>query len=90
LEARGTRKPSEITIGAPAQRLLGRRRLVLERLELGHLVQQIGEIAVLGAGNRGPIIPIGTDRRAGDQRCCGLRDYQNRPLKPHPAPERER
>ena len=64
----GVRKPAEIAVGAPAQRFFGGRRLVLERLQLGDLVQQIGEAAILGAGNLGPIIHIGTHSSIGHQR----------------------
>ena len=53
---RGVREPAEIAVGAAAQRLLGNRRLVLERLQLGNLVQEIGEFAVFGAGNFGAVI----------------------------------
>ena len=53
---RGVRKPAEIAVGAPAQRFFGRWRLVFERLQLGHFVQQVGEIAILGTGDLGPVV----------------------------------
>jgi hypothetical protein len=63
----GVRKPAEIAVGAPAQRFFGGRRLVLQRLQLGDLVQQIGEVAIFRAGNLGPVIQIGADSRTGHQ-----------------------
>ena len=65
---RGIREPAEITIGAPAQRLFGNRGFVLERLQLGDFVQQIGEITVFGTGNLGAVIEIGAHGWAGNQR----------------------
>src|SRR6202023_2086841 len=58
----GVRQPGAIAVGAPTQRFFGRRRLVLERLQFGDLVEQIGEVAILGTGDLGPVIQICADR----------------------------
>jgi hypothetical protein len=66
---RGVSEPFEIAVGAPPQGLFGNWGLVLERLQLGDLVQQARKVAVFGAGNFGAVIQIGTRGSAGDQRC---------------------
>jgi len=65
----GIDQSAEIAVGPPAQGFFGSRRLVLERLQLGDLVQQARKVAVFGAGNFGAVIQIGTRGSAGDQRC---------------------
>ncbi len=40
--ARRVGEPAEVSIGAPPQRFVGRRRAIFERLELGDLVEKIG------------------------------------------------
>src|SRR6266704_7094107 len=82
---RGIGEPPEIALGPPAQGLFGSRGLVLERLQLGYLVQQIGEVAILGAGNLGPISQIGTNGGAGDQ-CCGHCNHEAKLSNPHAVP----
>jgi hypothetical protein len=42
-------EPAEIPVGSPARGLLGSRRLVIERLQLEDLAQQIGGAATIGA-----------------------------------------
>ncbi len=53
---RGIGEPTEIAVGAPAQRLLGSRRLIFERLQFGDVIQQVGELTISDAGNFGPVI----------------------------------
>ena len=86
---RGIGEPAEIAIGAPAERLLGSRHFVLERLQLRDAVQEIGELAILGAGNLDTVIQIRVSSWSGDQRH-NQRDRQQKPVKPHPAPKRKR
>jgi len=53
--------------------ILTSRGLALERLQLGTLVQQTGEIAILGPCNLGSVIQIGANRDTRNQRrgqCC--------------------
>src|SRR5205809_1251996 len=57
----------EITVGSPTQRFLGSRGLVLERLQLGDLVHEISEVAILSAGNLGAVVQVSIGRRTGDQ-----------------------
>ena len=61
------RQPTEITVGSAAQGLFGGRRLVLQRLQLGDFVQQIGEILIIDAGDLGAIIQIRTRGGTGNQ-----------------------
>ena len=82
---RGVSEPPDVAVGPPAQRLFGSRRFVLERLQLGNLVQQAGEIAVLGAGDLGLIVQIGADGRTGRQRR-GERNHLKKSANPHPGP----
>jgi hypothetical protein len=65
---RGIGKPAEVAVGTPPQGFLGNRRLVLQRFQLGDLVEQTGKVAVLNAGDLRAIIQIGTRRSAGEQR----------------------
>jgi hypothetical protein len=64
----GVRQPAEITVGSTAQRLFGGRRLVLQRLQLGDFIQQIGEILIINAHDLGAIIQIRMRRGRGNQR----------------------
>ena len=60
--------------------ILTSRGLVLERLQLGNLVQQTGEIAILGPCNPGSVIQIGADRDTRNQRrgqCCRQKNGPN-------------
>ena len=82
---RGIGEPAEIPIGAAAERLLGSRHFVLERLQLRDAVQEIGELAIRGAGNLDTVIHIRVGTWSGDQRHS-QRDRQKKPVKPHPAP----
>src|SRR5215472_17917104 len=70
-------EPAEIAIGTSAQGFFGYWGLVLERLQLGNLVQQTSEIAVLRSGDFGAVIHVGTRFCAGGQ-CRGQRDDQNK------------
>ena len=64
---RGIGEPAEVAVGAAAQRLLGSRHFVLERLQFGDTVQEIGELAILGTDNLGTVVQIGMG-------SCVLRD----------------
>ena len=87
---RGVGEPAEIAVGAPAQRFFGCRRLVLERLQLGDLVQQTGEIAVLRAGDLGAVIQIGArgrTRSSSAATSATIRKNRRTPM-PFPRPQR--
>src|SRR5580692_342775 len=86
---RGVSEPFEIAVGAPPQCLFGNWGLVLERLQLGDLVQQARKVAVFGAGNFGAVIQIGTRGSAGDQRREQY-DGQKKTSNPHPTPRGKR
>ncbi len=63
--AGGIGEPGEIAVGAAPQRLLRRWRPVFERLQLRDLIEQIREVALLGAVDRRFVFDVGA---AGDAR----------------------
>jgi hypothetical protein len=85
----GIREPAEIAVGAPPQRFFGSPRLVLKRLQLGDLVQQVGQIAVLGAGDFGAIFR--SARTAGPATNAAVSTNIRRDRRTRiPSPQRER
>jgi hypothetical protein len=78
-------EPAKISIGPPAQRLFGSWRLVLERFQLGNLVQEDRKFAVFRAGNLRAIIQIGMYGKTRRQRRS-QRDDRKKPSNPYAVP----